>query len=272
MMTSHYLKWVPGFLELSRQVAALVATPFETHTKKDGSPVTAIDFATQDLLLRFFDRITPGLPVLSEEKQIPSWKSRQAWAQYWLIDPIDGTRELVDGNDEFAICAALIHEGRPVFSTILMPAKDEGFFAAAGQGAYFYAGDSRPVRMLGGDWKIGEPIYVLKSRSHHTPNMSRFLKNLIQRVPGVQPVTVGSAYKFCLLARGDVMLYRRIRPINEWDVASGDLIVSEAGGQMRLADGSQPQYNTQQVKVPGFWAVSSPALAAYLVAVGMWQP
>jgi 3'(2'), 5'-bisphosphate nucleotidase len=271
MMKRPYADWLPYFLDISAKVRLLAFEPFETHIKKDGSPVTSVDFAAQELLLSLFHRLTPTVPVVSEEKRVPDWKERKTWSTCWITDPIDGTRELVNGNDEFAICAALIQKGRPVFSAILMPAKQESFFAVAGQGAYFVADTAKPVRISPPQWQTQDPIYVLKSRSHHTAHMSRFLKDLIQRLPQVKPVVVGSAYKFCLLARGDVSLYRRVQAINEWDVAAGDLIVWESGGQMRLPDGGLPQYNTQAVAVPGFWAVSSPALAEYLIAQGIWK-
>jgi 3'(2'), 5'-bisphosphate nucleotidase len=210
-------------------------------TKKDNStPLTEADLAAHQLLMQYLTELTPELPVLSEEgKDIP-FSERQLWGYYWLIDPLDGTKEFIEGNGEFTVNIALINQHRAVLGVIYHPISGDCFYAAEGQGAYLQknSGEVLPIHTRS---QPADGIEVLISR-HHTP---RGFKQIEEAAIAYHFHRQGSALKFCRIAEGKADVYPRVGPTSEWDTAAGQCIVEEAGGVLLQASGEPLQYNTK---------------------------
>ncbi|CAM5314440.1 3'(2'),5'-bisphosphate nucleotidase CysQ [Rhodanobacter lindaniclasticus] len=223
--------------ELVRQVGAIARAAataileiyhgdFAVQTKGDDSPLTAADLAAQRVIVAGLAALEEPLPVLSEEAKALPWAERRHWSRYWLVDPLDGTREFVKRNGEFTVNIALIDDHRSVLGVVLAPVTGELYVAAHGQGAWLQAHD-------GGAWQrirtrpLGNPPRAAGSRSHGGAQGS-----LLERLVGsdYQLVPLGSSLKFCLIARGEADIYLRLGLTSEWDTAAAQCVLEEAGG------------------------------------------
>jgi 3'(2'), 5'-bisphosphate nucleotidase len=198
--------------------------------KNDGTPLTAADRSAHALILSELTELTPDVPVISEEGVIPEYEQRRHWTRFWLVDPLDGTKEFVKHIGEFTVNIALIDEGIPSLGVVMAPALGLTYFAAQGQGAWRQTGDGRAERIHGGT-RIPGVTRVVESRSHPSAALEAYIATL-------GPVTrerLGSSLKFCRVAEGGADLYPRFGPINEWDVAAGDCVYrySGPGGTVR---------------------------------------
>lgn len=211
-------------------------------TKKDNAtPLTNADLAAHTLLLEYLTQLTPAIPVLSEEGPYISFSERQQWKYFWLIDPLDGTKEFIEGNGEFTVNIALIYQHRAVLGVLYHPVSGDCFYAAEGIGAHVQKSTGE-ILSLHTRPQPKESLEVLISR-HHTPR-------------GFQPIEdaaipyhfhrQGSALKFCRIAEGNSDIYPRIGPTSEWDTAAGQCIVEQAGGAVVQASGERLQYNTKE--------------------------
>lgn len=212
----------------------------DVQRKADASPVTRADMASHRILLEGLQALA-DLPVLSEEAEVPPWEQRRQWCEYWLVDPLDGTREFIKGNGEFTINVALVRDGRPVLGVVYAPDKELWFWGGVGLGAF---------RQSGSD--VAEAIHcapppkevwrVLGSRSFQSPQLTEFLA----RLPAYELLSVGSSLKLCLVASGEADLYPRFGPISEWDTAAAQAVVEAAGGQVLNWHTLRPlTYNTK---------------------------
>jgi 3'(2'), 5'-bisphosphate nucleotidase len=204
--------------------------------KADGSPVTDADRASSDFLTRELGALG-GLPVISEESPIPPLEERRGWARYWLIDPLDGTRDFIAHTGEFAINVALIEGDRPVLGVIVAPALGVAWWAQRGGGAFARReGKVAPIRCRA----EGPPWIGLKSRFHATPKTDRFFAE-----HGVGDVReMGSTIKVCLVAEGEADVYMSPGRSMEWDTAPGQIVVEEAGGHLLALPSLEPlRYN-----------------------------
>lgn len=222
---------------------------YQVETKGDGSPVTIAD-QEADAFLRESLLTQTQVPVISEEAPLPPFEERRGWPAYWLVDPLDGTRDFVGRTDDFAVCVALIEGDRPTLGVISAPVHGITWSAAAGRGAFRQVGPNE------------QPLHPRQ----HGPRIalaSRFHRGQETPAPewGIEETLImGSAIKFGRMAEGSADLYLRHTPTNEWDVAAGDAIVTEAGCRMTTPDRSGPlRYNREILKVPGF-IVTSPRL------------
>ncbi len=207
--------------------------------KADHSPVTAADKASDALIREALSQAFPKIPILSEETAQEPFEVRKAWKRFWLVDPLDGTKEFIKDNGEYAVCIALVEKGRPVFGAIGLPARDSLYFGGPGLGAFRMdgAGAPRPIHVKKPG--PGETPVILESRSHKDAELADFLS----RYPDRTMVTAGSALKFCMLAEGLGHLYPRTGPTMEWDVAAGHALVQGAGGTLTALDGEPFAYN-----------------------------
>jgi 3'(2'), 5'-bisphosphate nucleotidase len=223
-------------------------TDFGTRLKADRSPVTDADLAADRAIREGLARVSK-LPVLSEEVDVP-FEERRRWKEFWLVDPLDGTKDFLARNDEFTVNIALIRDGRPVLGVIGVPALGELFAAVEGGGCFHHVGAEAP-RRLGG--RPAGPVRAMaRSRFHDTPETARFASRF--GIPSLVPI--GSAIKFGRLAQDVVQIYPRFAAISEWDIAAGDLIVHEAGGRMiDWETGRPPQYNGETLRAAPFLAV-----------------
>jgi 3'(2'), 5'-bisphosphate nucleotidase len=209
----------------------------EATLKTDGSPVTAADQAAEDIILAGLAELTPDIPVIAEEATAKGLAPEVAGRRFWLVDPLDGTREFLSGNGEFTVNIALIEDGRPILGVVVAPALGQSY-GGSGLGTAFLAdaAGERPIRVRAIPTE-GET--VVGSRSHGDPvAMERFLAG--RRVAGFRPA--GSSVKLCLIAQGEADLYPRFGPTMEWDIAAGHAVLCAAGGSVTTLEGGPFRY------------------------------
>jgi 3'(2'), 5'-bisphosphate nucleotidase len=195
------------------------------ETKTDESPVTVADRAAHDVIVAALKRWTPDIPIISEEGGVPEYDARRGWRRFWLVDPLDGTKEFISRNGEFTVNVALIQEGDPVLAVVLAPAVERCYVAGRGLGAWRTTPNGPPTRLRSTPPTPGAALTVVESRSHPSAALEAFL----QRVPVRQRIAIGSSLKFCLVAEGAADIYPRFGRTMEWDVAAGDCVFRQSG-------------------------------------------
>lgn len=232
-----------------REVYELGSDSWETTLKADQSPLTRADRASHKILCEGLSRIAPGIPILSEESEDVPYEVRTNWETYFLIDPLDGTREFVARIPEFAINIALIEKGAPVLGLIHSPLNHSTFFAEKGKGAFKINGttDALPVSKF----PALSSVHVLLSRGDKSSGLERLLDELPDPTIG----RMGSSLKFCEVAEGKADFYPRLKPSMEWDTASGTIIVQESGGIVCGLSGERIEYNRQDMLNPPFFVI-----------------
>ena len=226
---------------------------FGTTSKEDGSPLTRADMAADALIREGLGVITPDMPVLSEESKVVPFEKRRGWGRFWLVDPLDGTKEFVKRNGEFTVNIALIEDGRPVLGVVHAPVFGVTYLGARGEGAFKVgAGAKEPIGVTG--YESGPPK-LAASRSHR----SVALESFISRIGPAEFVEMGSSLKLCLVAEGAAHLYPRFGPTMEWDTAAAQAVVEEAGGRVTDLTGKRLRYNKEDLHNPHFMVAGVPA-------------
>ena len=232
------------------------AQDFDVERKEDSTPLTEADLAAHRRIVAGLASLTPDIPVLSEESAEACIALRKQWSRYWLVDPLDGTREFVKKNGEFSVNIALIVDGVSVFGVIQQPVTGLVWHGAPGQGAF--------RREAGRDISIhtrrpaSAPLRIAASRSHRDVRTEA----VIARFPRAEVVGLGSSLKFCRIAEGGIDLYPRFGPTSEWDTAAGQAILEAAGGMVVDPQGRPFRYNQRETLLNGdFFAMGDPALA-----------
>ncbi len=254
---------LPALIMLARQAGAVVmavyATDFTVRGKGDTSPVTAADEQAEAVILAGLARLAPGIPVVAEESVAAGRMPDVSGGRFWLVDPLDGTREFVNRNGEFTVNIALIEGGAPVLGVVLAPAVGGPvgrlFAGAVGHGAWVEDGQGRrPIHCRA---VPAEGLTVVASRSHgDAAALDTFLAG--RRV--AKRTNAGSSLKLCLLAEGEADLYPRHGRTMEWDIAAGHAVLAAAGGQVWTIDGSSPlAYGKPGFENPHFYAAGLPA-------------
>lgn len=216
-------------LQLARQAGQAILDvydhEFEVSHKADQSPLTAADLAAHHTIVAGLALLTPDIPVLSEESADLPYDTRRQWHRYWLVDPLDGTREFIKRNGEFTVNIALIDDGRPMLGVVHVPVSGVSYVGQVGQGAHKYDehGIRRPIHVSS---PPHAPLRVAGSRSHAGDSLTRFLDN----VGAHRIVSMGSSLKLCLVAEGSADIYPRLGPTSEWDTAAAQAVVEAAGG------------------------------------------
>ncbi len=203
---------------------------FEVEYKQDESPLTLADQRAHELIVARLAELDSTIPILSEEGEPPTFAVRQQWQRYWLVDPLDGTKEFVKRNGEFTVNIALIDQGVPVLGVVYVPVTGVSYFSWSGGGCWRIGGDQKPgqaaeqvkVRQL----PAGQELAVVCSRSHRGDR----LEGLLERLGNYRAVPTGSSLKLCLVAEGSADFYPRLGPTSEWDTAAAHALVLEAGG------------------------------------------
>ncbi|WNH47862.1 MULTISPECIES: 3'(2'),5'-bisphosphate nucleotidase CysQ [Stenotrophomonas] len=227
-------------------IREVYASPFDVEIKSDRSPVTAADLAANQVILRGLGQLTPDLPILSEESAQVPWEVRRHWGAYWLVDPLDGTREFVKRNDEFSVNIALIYQGAPAFGVVLAPVSGVAWHAMRGELAY--RRDGLHDSVLRTRTPALPPLQVAASRSHR----SEQTQALLDRMGEIEVVAQGSSLKFCRLAEGTLDVYPRLGPTAEWDTAAGQCVLHAAGGAVLSAATGKPfRYNRRETLLNG---------------------
>ncbi len=226
--------------QAGKRILEIYETDFAVEHKDDESPLTAADLAAHTTISAGLKALTPDIPVLSEESASIPYDERRRWRRYWLIDPLDGTREFVKRNGEFTVNIALIHDGRAELGVVYVPVTRLAYSACAGGGAFKQAAGGAPQAIRVRALPDG-PLVVAGSRSHGGDSLNRFLANL----GPYELVSMGSALKSCLVAEGRADIYPRLGPTSEWDTAAAQCVVEEAGGRVTGLDMQPLRYNTK---------------------------
>ncbi|WP_284948311.1 3'(2'),5'-bisphosphate nucleotidase CysQ [Acidisoma cladoniae] len=234
--------------EAGRAALAFYGDKAEVREKADGSPVTLADEAAEAVILPALRALTPTIPVVSEEEVALGLGPSHVGARFWLVDPLDGTKEFLSGNGEFTVNIALIEDGRPVLGIVVAPALGETYGGTDGQA---YVIDAAGERKILCRRPPAEGETVVGSRSHGDATaMDAFLKD--RRVAAFR--AAGSSLKLCLIARGDADLYPRLGTTMEWDIAAGHAVLAAAGGRVTTVDGSVFVYGKPDFRNPHFVA------------------
>lgn len=226
-----------------------------TTYKADHSPLTEADLAAHHLIIAGLKALTPTLPALSEESKNMSYALRRGWRKYWLIDPLDGTKEFVKRRDAFTVNIALIDKGVPVLGVVHAPALDTTYYAGSGLGAFKKDAGENAVQISVSE-APGAVLKIAASLSHGGPELEVFL----QKIGPHELVRMGSSLKLCLVAEGAADLYPRFGRTMEWDTAAAHAIVSEAGGSVTDEAGKPLQYNKADLANPNFFVRGNPEM------------
>ena len=246
-------------IAIAREAAAAILgvyeNAFEVEHKSDSSPLTAADLAAHHIIVDGLERLTPNWPILSEESADIPWETRRHWSRYWLVDPLDGTREFVKRNGEFTVNIALIEEGVSVFGAVLAPVGGVLWHGALGQEAYRREGETDVL--LRTRAPATGTLRVAASRSHRDARTEA----LLARIGDTETIGLGSSLKFCRIAEGGMDVYPRFGPTSEWDTAAAQCVLEAAGGLVIAPDGRAFRYNQRPTLLNGdFLALGDPNL------------
>jgi len=218
---------IPVARAAGERILEVYDTDFEVEIKVDESPLTAADKAAHQTIVDGLGALQPRYPVLSEESTASEYAERADWKRYWLVDPLDGTREFVKRNGEFTVNIALIDGCRPILGVVYAPVTDLLYWGGSGVGAYRQQKGGEVEAIRAGRYQQGR-VRVAGSRSHGSPALKAYLA----RLPDYDLMAVGSSLKICMVAEGRADLYPRFGPTSEWDTAAGQAVLEGAGGHL----------------------------------------
>ncbi|WP_372624948.1 3'(2'),5'-bisphosphate nucleotidase CysQ [Arsukibacterium sp.] len=245
---------LPAIIKIAEQAGEAILTiygrdqaDFNISAKSDDSPLTAADLAAHKLIVAELTKLTPDLPVLSEEAADISWDIRKSWQRYWLVDPLDGTKEFIKRNGEFTVNIALIDNGEPVLGVVHAPVLAKTYYAAKDEGAFLkQATGVKPIKV--NKASRDQLVKVVGSRSHPSPDLAGYLAQFSQH----EMVPVGSSLKFCLVADGTADVYPRFGPTMAWDTGAGHIVATEAGASVSFDGIASRVYQREQLLNPNF--------------------
>ena len=251
----HYSSLLPDVIriadEASEKVLHIYQSDFKVHFKEDKSPITAADLAANEIIVQGLRRIARDIPIVSEESAEAPWEERKHWRRFWLVDPIDGTKDFTQRTGEFTINIAMIEDGEPVMGGVIAPALKEAYWGVKGEGAYKRGrtGKARHIR-------VAEPrdsLRVVASKNHLNEDTRAFIAKLGPH----ETVQAGSSLKFCRIAEGHADIYPRMGPTCEWDTAAAHAVLAAAGGKVQTLEGEPLKYGKENVLNPWFVAAGS---------------
>lgn len=235
-------------------IMEVYAQDFDVEIKGDNSPLTAADRKANAVILEGLQANYPDIPFISEEVKATPYDERKSWSRFWLIDPLDGTKEFIKKNGEFTVNIALIENGEPVLGVVYAPAKGIGYVGAKGLGSFTYTADSEPVQIKNEmHYSQKDKVIVVGSRSHETPETIAFVDKLKASGKEVDFAASGSSLKLCLVAEGKADVYPRFGPTMEWDTAAAHAVAIYAGKQVLNTETGKPlTYNKENLLNPYF--------------------
>ncbi|MDX1495917.1 MAG: 3'(2'),5'-bisphosphate nucleotidase CysQ [Salinisphaeraceae bacterium] len=235
------------------KILKIYATDFDVEHKDDESPLTAADLAAHHCIIDGLRELTPDIPILSEEDGLPDFETRRSWKRYWIVDPLDGTKEFVQRNGDFTVNIALIEDGIAVLGVVHAPVHDASWFAAVGSGAWKQEKNG-PLDAIS-TARVGDTQRIVASRNHR----GEAVDALMERLPNATDISVGSSLKLCMVAEGKADLYPRLGPTSEWDTAAGQCVVEQAGGLVTTTDFLPLKYNSKDdILNPHFLVIGDP--------------
>ncbi|CAK0770015.1 3'(2'),5'-bisphosphate nucleotidase CysQ [Gammaproteobacteria bacterium] len=279
---SDFCSWLPAVVDLARvageEILSIYNSDSAIHPKKvdlndlpterdktkrrvitrkeDYTPLTEADIIAHHTIVEGLTRLTPHLPVLSEESKAIPFEERARWRRYWLVDPLDGTREFISRNGQFTVNIALIEGHDAIMGVILAPTTGVCYYACRGEGAFRQISPTAVPEQIHSRPFRGDCLVVAGAWSHGTKDLQRLLDNL----PTCEVVNVGSALKSCMVAEGKVDLYPRLGPTSEWDTAAAQCVVEEAGGRVTNVRMERLRYNTKRSLLnPHFFVSGDPS-------------
>jgi 3'(2'), 5'-bisphosphate nucleotidase len=243
--------------EIARKAGAAIMDIYDgdhkVEYKDDKSPLTAADKASHEVIAAGLEKHFSEIPILSEEGADIPYEERKNWKRFWLVDPLDGTKEFIKRNGEFTVNIALIEGQQPVLGVVYVPAQDKLYYGVVGQGAFVEESEVRgqssevkEIQVRKPDPEVG--LTVVMSRSHPSPELEAYLKDL--KIG--QALPVGSSLKLCVVAEGKADLYPRLGPTMEWDTAAGHALALAAGGTVKTPEGKPLFYNKENLLNPYF--------------------
>ena len=251
--------WLPSLVALAQEAGAAILHHYQDtataklEDKADGSPLTAADMAAHDVIVAGLQRLSPDIAIISEEnKHNPPVA---ADAPFWLVDPLDGTKEFINRNGEFTVNIALIQNGLPTLAVVYVPVLKIAYIGQRGLGAWRIRDSGTPEHIAVSGSQDGV-LRVVASRSHSDEKTLALLK----RLPPNQMISAGSSLKFCMVAEGNADFYPRLGTTMEWDTAAAHCVLEAAGGRVVQCDGAPLRYNKKEWRNPHFFAV------------GVWSP
>ncbi len=217
---------------------------FEVTNKADDSPLTQADLAAHRIIVAGLSQISPDIPIISEESEPPDYDVRKRWSRYWLVDPLDGTKEFVNRNGEFTVNIALIENGHPAFGIVGVPVQERIYLGdvVTSAASVIEADGVKEIKSRKMSVDIPE-LVVVASRSHGGERLEAYLDELESRVNGLSRRPVGSSLKLCVLASGEADCYPRLGPTSEWDIGAAHAVLQAAGGQVYQPDRTVLGYN-----------------------------
>ncbi len=243
-MTDNLQSLLRPALDIARkageEILKIYKTDFDVESKSDDSPLTAADLASHRTIIAGLEALTPDLPILSEESGEIPFETRSQWPRYWLVDPLDGTKEFINRNGQFTVNIALIDGHKAVLGVVHVPVTGESYYGCEGAGAFLKKGeaDEAPIRAA----RLADgPVRVVGSRSHRGKSLDGYL----ERLGDHEMVPMGSSLKFCLVARGDADVYPRLGLTSEWDTAAAQAVLEAAGGGVITVEGEPLSYNAK---------------------------
>lgn len=258
--TRQLAAWLPEVRAIARRAGTVIMEVYtgnyQVDTKQDGSPLTTADRRAHGVILSGLVTLTPDIPVLSEESEQRDHDARAQWPVFWLVDPLDGTKEFIKGNDEFTVNIALIDGGAPVLGVVHVPALETMYWAFHGGEACKAARQQAPQPLRVRSYRGGRAT-VVASRSHGRGALKAFLEKLRNAEGDCEIKSMGSALKICLVAEGTADVYPRLGPTSEWDTAAAHCILNVAGGRLLDPAGRELVYNKPSILNPWFLAVGA---------------
>lgn len=254
-------------IDMARRAGEVILPHWRTDvaiiTKADESPVTAADLAAHHLLVAGLRALAPDIHVLSEEDAAIPLSERATWERWWLVDPLDGTKEFISGSEEFTVNIALIERGRVVFGVVSMPTNNRCYFGGAKLGAWRSDDEDHLMPIKVRDvLRADEAFTVVASRRHTSPEQERLLAGLSESLGELQLTNIGSSLKFCLLAEGAADCYPRLAPTSQWDTAAAQGVLEGAGGEVLELSGEAFSYPPRESMLNPFF-LALPAKAAW---------
>ena len=224
---------------------------FEVETKSDDSPLTRADQLSNDAIIEGLTKLAVNYPIISEETKQVEYDVRKEYNRFWLVDPLDGTKEFIKRNGEFTVNIALVDGDQPIAGVVYVPVTEEMYWAIKGEGA-FYSDGGEPCKLMANSFSMtDEGLRVVCSRSHVNADTQEFIDEL----KDPKSVSRGSSLKFLIIAKGEADLYPRLGPTMEWDTGAAHIILEEAGGSVLRADSKNPlTYNKESLLNPYFIA------------------
>jgi 3'(2'), 5'-bisphosphate nucleotidase len=261
----HNIQLIDELIAISKEAGEAILkvynSDFDYEIKEDLSPLTKADTLSNHIICKRLKALTPHIPVLSEETSNISFDIRTLWKQYWLVDPLDGTKEFIKRNGEFTVNIALIENNTSVLGVIYVPVTNEVFWGSVIHGS-FYSKEENHQEKLTISKKIRRPLKILASKSHY----SKKLDLLLNQIKDYNLINKGSSLKFCLVALGEADIYLRFGPTSEWDTAAGEAILRFSGGYVSNTEGKPILYNTKESFINSdFIAANNQDLAGIMI-------